>query len=62
MTIPAARNAAAPPQSLAARLTQPGLIVAPGVYDGVSARLADRFGFDCLYMTGYGTVASSLDT
>ncbi len=61
MTIPAAANASAPPsQRLALRLSQPGLIVAPGVYDGVSARLADRFGFDCLYMTGYGSVASSL--
>ena len=46
--------------SLAARLKQSGLIVAPGVFDGVSAKLADRFGFDCLYMTGYGSVASSL--
>jgi len=49
-----------PSGALAARLRQPGLIVAPGVFDGVSARLADRFGFDCLYMTGYGSVASSL--
>lgn len=46
--------------TLAARLQQPGLIVAPGIHDGVSARLADRMGFDCLYMTGYGSVASSL--
>jgi 2-methylisocitrate lyase-like PEP mutase family enzyme len=45
---------------LAQRLTRPGLIVAPGIFDGVSAKLADRFGFDCLYMTGYGSVASSL--
>lgn len=49
-----------PFNSLAKRLAQPGLIVAPGVHDGVSARLADNFGFDCLYMTGYGSVASSL--
>jgi 2,3-dimethylmalate lyase len=42
------------------RLRQPGLIVAPGVFDMVSLRLADRFGFDALYMTGYGTVASYL--
>jgi len=48
------------PISLAKRLTQPGLVVAPGIHDGVSARLADSFGFDCLYMTGYGSVASSL--
>lgn len=42
------------------RLQQPGLVVAPGVFDMVSLRLADRLGFDALYMTGFGTVASSL--
>ena len=46
--------------SLKTRLQQPGLIVAPGVFDMVSLRLADSFGFDALYMTGYGTVASHL--
>jgi 2,3-dimethylmalate lyase len=43
-----------------ARLQEPGLIVAPGVNEMVSLRLADTFGFDALYMTGYGTVASAL--
>ena len=42
------------------RLTEPGLIIAPGVYEMVSLRLADRMNFDALYMTGYGTVASLL--
>jgi 2-methylisocitrate lyase-like PEP mutase family enzyme len=46
--------------TLAHRLAQPGLIVAPGVHDMVSLRLADSFGFDALYMTGFGTVASHL--
>jgi 2,3-dimethylmalate lyase len=46
--------------SLAQRLRQPGLVVAPGVHDMVSLRLADSFGFDALYMTGFGTVASHL--
>lgn len=36
------------------------VIVAPGVYDLISARVADRMGFDALYATGYGAVASSL--
>ena len=36
------------------------LIAAPGVYDMVSLRIADRMGFESLYMTGYGTVASHL--
>ena len=42
-------------------LIAPGeLLVAPGVFDMISARVADRMGFAALYMTGYGTVASSL--
>lgn len=39
---------------------QAGFVSAPGVFDGISARLADRLGFSALYMTGYGVVASSL--
>ena len=35
-------------------------IVAPGVYDMISAKMADRVGFHALYMTGSGTVASHL--
>lgn len=46
--------------TLKVRLTQPGLICAPGIFDGISARIADAMGFDVLYMTGYGTVASYL--
>jgi 2-methylisocitrate lyase-like PEP mutase family enzyme len=42
------------------RLSQPGLVIAPGVFDMVSLRLADTFGFDALYMTGFGTVASHM--
>ena len=46
--------------TLATRLKQPGLISAPGIFDMISARLADSMGFDALYMTGFGTVASHL--
>jgi len=35
-------------------------IVAPGIFDMISAKLADGMGFDCLYGTGFGTVASHL--
>jgi 2-methylisocitrate lyase-like PEP mutase family enzyme len=42
------------------RLASPSLIVAPGVHDLVSLKLASTFGFDALYMTGFGTVASYL--
>ncbi len=47
-------------RKLASRLKEPGLISAPGVFDMISARIADGMGFDVLYMTGYGTVASHL--
>jgi 2-methylisocitrate lyase-like PEP mutase family enzyme len=46
--------------TLKARLRQGRIVVAPGIYDMISARVADRMGFDALYMTGYGTVASLL--
>jgi 2-methylisocitrate lyase-like PEP mutase family enzyme len=49
-----------PVASLHARLREPGLITTPGVYDMISARIADRMGFPALYMTGFGTVASYL--
>jgi 2-methylisocitrate lyase-like PEP mutase family enzyme len=44
----------------ASRIREPRLVSAPGVYDLISAKLADRMGFDALYMTGYGVVASHL--
>src|SRR4051794_5772640 len=47
-------------KGLRERLSRGGLIVAPGVYDMIPLRIADRMGFDALYMTGYGTVASYL--
>ncbi len=47
-------------RALRARLQTDGLITAPGVFDMISARFADSFGFDALYMTGYGISASYL--
>jgi 2,3-dimethylmalate lyase len=41
-------------------LAQGEFILAPGIYDGISARVADRMGFPALYMTGYGATASML--
>ena len=35
-------------------------ILAPGVFEMFSARIADRMGFKALYMTGYGVSASYL--
>ncbi len=36
-------------------LKAPGIIVAPGAYDGFSARLVEASGFHVVYMTGAGT-------
>jgi carboxyvinyl-carboxyphosphonate phosphorylmutase len=41
-------------------LQAPGIIVAPGAYDGFSARLVEAAGFRAVYMTGAGTAASHL--
>jgi 2,3-dimethylmalate lyase len=46
--------------TLQEKLAPGELLIAPGVFDMISARIADRMGFGALYMTGYGTVASSL--
>jgi 2-methylisocitrate lyase-like PEP mutase family enzyme len=35
-------------------------ILAPGVFEMISAMIADKVGFRALYITGYGTVASYL--
>jgi 2-methylisocitrate lyase-like PEP mutase family enzyme len=41
-------------------LAQGEFIVAPGVFEMFSAKIADRMGFKALYMTGYGISASHL--
>jgi len=46
--------------NLPQRLREKRLVSAPGVYDMISLKLADRMGFELLYMTGYGAVASLL--
>ncbi|MDR5773821.1 MULTISPECIES: oxaloacetate decarboxylase [unclassified Caballeronia] len=47
-------------QALKARFAQKEIVTAPGIFDMISAKMADSMGFDCLYMTGFGTVASYL--
>ena len=42
------------------RLKSDEILIAPGVFEMISARVADRHGFEALYMTGYGVVASYL--
>lgn len=36
----------------------PEILVAPGAYEGITARLVEQEGFSALYMTGAGTSAS----
>jgi len=42
-------------RSLRDLIAQPGLVVAPGAYDGIGARLIAQAGFRAVYMTGAGT-------
>ena len=46
--------------ALKTKLASGRIVIAPGIYDMVSVRIADRMGFDSLYMTGFGSVASYL--
>ena len=46
--------------TLAGRIRGGEFITAPGIYDMISARIADTMGFPALYMTGSGVVASHL--
>ncbi|MEN8722072.1 MAG: isocitrate lyase/PEP mutase family protein [Alphaproteobacteria bacterium] len=46
--------------SLREKLAAKDFVLAPGIYDGLSALVADKMGFGALYMTGYGTSASLL--
>jgi 2-methylisocitrate lyase-like PEP mutase family enzyme len=55
MNDPAAKRAL-----LARRVKEPRLLVAPGIFELISAKIADRLDFECLYVTGYGLVASYL--
>ena len=55
MSNPQERRAA-----LARRVRTRNLTIAPGVFDMISAKVADRAGFDALYMTGYGIAASHM--
>ena len=41
-------------------IEKPGIAIAPGAYDAFSAKLIEAVGFDAVYMTGFGTAASTL--
>ncbi|MBT2322234.1 isocitrate lyase/PEP mutase family protein [Variovorax paradoxus] len=44
--------------SLREQLAAPGMVIAPGAYDGIGARLIEQAGFSAVYMTGAGTSAA----
>ncbi|KAF9500265.1 Phosphoenolpyruvate/pyruvate domain-containing protein [Pleurotus eryngii] len=41
-------------------LARPGIVVTPGICDGISARCALEAGFNCLYQSGAATTASRM--
>ncbi|KAL0573160.1 hypothetical protein V5O48_008791 [Marasmius crinis-equi] len=49
-----------PSTRLRQMLARPGIVVAPGICDGISSRCALEAGFDCLYQSGAATTASRL--
>ena len=42
------------------RLKEPGAIVAPGVFDALSARICEMVGFEAVHHSGFGTAAVQL--
>jgi len=47
-------------KALRTLLARPGVIIAPGVYDALSARICEMVGFEAVSHSGYGTAASML--
>ena len=47
-------------RALRQRMAEPGIVVAPGCYDCVTARLVEVSGFDAAYVTGSGVSMSAL--
>ena len=46
--------------TLRARLSRPPIVIAPGVYDPLTALIAERAGFDALYVSGAGIAYTRL--
>ncbi|MDR2355544.1 MAG: isocitrate lyase/PEP mutase family protein [Clostridiales Family XIII bacterium] len=42
------------------KLAKPGILMAPGVYDGISARVVEQAGFELAYQTGAGVAAGAI--
>jgi len=54
------RDAQTRHRALRQRMAAPGIVVAPGAYDCITARLVEVSGFDALYVTGSGVSMSAL--
>ncbi len=48
------------PAKLRQLMARPGIVLAPGAYDALSAKIIASLGFDAVYVTGYGASASRL--
>jgi 2-methylisocitrate lyase-like PEP mutase family enzyme len=46
------------PNRLRELLAADGMVIAPGAYDGITARMIEQSGFKVIYMTGAGTAAT----
>ena len=46
--------------SLKSRLAAPGILLAPGIYDGLTATLAEAAGFEALYLSGAAVAYTKL--
>ncbi|HEX9329204.1 MAG TPA: isocitrate lyase/phosphoenolpyruvate mutase family protein, partial [Reyranella sp.] len=60
MNAPTTKPALTAPQRLRAVLTEPGLIVMPAVYDGLSAKLTAAAGFKTAFLSGSCVAAARL--
>ncbi len=47
-----------PARTLRELLARPEIVVAPGAYDGMTAKMVEAAGFSCIYMTGAGASAA----
>jgi 2-methylisocitrate lyase-like PEP mutase family enzyme len=60
MNAPSAKPTLSAPQRLRALLAEPGLIVMPAVYDGLSAKLTANAGFKTAFLSGSCVAAARL--
>ena len=47
-----------PAKQLRENLNRTAMVIAPFVYDALQAKIAERVGFEAVYMTGFGTAAA----